>query len=49
MSLVDKKELAKRLANGEKITSQSIIDEFKHILKDVIEEASNTKIRAFRL
>lgn len=44
MSLLDKKELAKRLANGEKITPQSIVDEFKHILKDVIEEASNTEI-----
>lgn len=32
------------MANGEKITPQSIVDEFKHILKDVIEEASNTEI-----
>lgn len=44
MSLLDRKELAKRLANGEKITPQSIVDEFKHILKDVIEEASNAEI-----
>lgn len=44
MSLLDKKELAKRLANGEKITPQSIIDEFKFILKDVIEEATDAEI-----
>lgn len=29
---------------GEKITPQSIIDEFKHILKDVIEETSDAEI-----
>ena len=44
MSLLNKQELAKRLASGEKITPQSIVDEFKLILKDVIEEASNTEI-----
>lgn len=44
MSLLDRQELAKRLANGEKITPQSIVDEFKLILKDVIEEASNAEI-----
>lgn len=43
MSLLDRQELAKRLANGENITPQSIVDEFKLILKDVIEEASNLK------
>jgi len=44
MSLLDKKELAKRLANGEKITPQSIVDQFKLILKDVIEESSGAEI-----
>jgi len=44
MSLLDRQELAKRLANGENITPQSIVDEFKLILKDVIEEASNAEI-----
>jgi Transposase and inactivated derivatives len=47
MSLLDRQELAKRLANGENITPQSIVDEFKLILKDVIEEASNAEITEY--
>lgn len=42
--LLNRKELAKRMAAGEDITPEALIKEFQHILKEVIEEAVDAEI-----